>query len=189
MTRRTQRDWLQAGIEIITAEGRDGLKLEALCGHLGVTRGSFYHHFRDLADYRSQLLEFYRRECTLQIIEVVDREAATPRLRLERLLALIVELSSAPEQNPEPAIRAWALQDAEVRDAQKAIDARRVEYVEQLLAQMGAEPARARLLSEFLYALLVGCEQMHPPVHGGRLRAVFDEFLTLIGHSLDLEAP
>lgn len=186
MIRRTQRDWLLSGMEIITAEGRDGLKLEALCSRMGVTRGSFYHHFRDLADYRSQLLEFYRREGTLQIIEVVDQEP-TPRRRLERLLALIVELSSA-EWNAEPAIRAWALRDPEVRDVQKAIDARRVEYVEELLARMGAEPARARLLSEFLYALLVGCEQMHPPVHGGRLRAVFDEFLRLIDHSLDPEA-
>ena len=188
MTRRTQRDWLLAGLEIVTAEGRDGLKLEALCSRLGVTRGSFYHHFRDLADYRTQLLEFYRREGTLQIIEVVDREAA-PRQRLERLLALIVELWSAPEQDPSPAIRAWALQDAEVRGVQEEIDVQRVQYVERLLSQMGAEPARARLLSEFLYALLVGCEQMHPPVDGGRLRAVFDEYLRLIYHSLNPEVP
>ncbi len=183
MTRRTQRDWLLAGFEIVTAEGRDGLKLEALCSRMGVTRGSFYHHFRDLADYRTQLLELYRREGTLRIIEVVDQEA-TPRGRLERLLGMIVDLSSE-DWNAEPAIRAWALQDAEVRDVQKAIDARRVEYVEQLLAQMGAEPARARLLSEFLYALLIGCEQMHPPVYGARLRAVFDEFLSMIDRSLD----
>lgn len=188
MTRSTAREWLQAGIEMVTAEGRGALKLEALCTRLGRTRGSFYHHFRDLAEYRARLLDFYRREGTLQIIEIVDRES-TPRARLERLLGLIVELSSAPERNPEPAIRAWALQDGEVRAAQEAIDGRRMEYVAQLLAGMGAGPDRARLLSELLYALLVGCEQMQPPVPAARLRALFDEYLRLVDHHLHPEVP
>jgi AcrR family transcriptional regulator len=188
MARRTRRDWLFAGFEILGSQGRDGLKLEALCERLAVTRGSFYHHFRDFADYRAQLLEMYRQEGTLRIIEMVEQEA-TPRAKLARLLELIVELTGARFENPEPAIRAWALQDGEVQVVQRAIDERRTAYVMALLEAMGAPPERARLLADYLYALLVGCEQMQPPVQGQRLRSMFDEYLRLIDNHLHPEEP
>jgi AcrR family transcriptional regulator len=187
MGRRTRRDWLMAGLEVVTAEGRDGLKVEALCARMELTKGSFYHHFRDLAEYKSGLLELYRQEGTLQIIEIVER-AATPRARLERLLEVVVEYSRAAERNAEMAIRAWALQDDEVRGVQREVDARRVEYVAQLIEQIGAAPPRARLLAELVYATLIGSEQMQPPISGDRLRALFEEHLRLVDHHLNPEA-
>jgi AcrR family transcriptional regulator len=188
MTRRNRDDWLLAGVAILARHGRDGLKLEALCERLGVTRGSFYHHFDDLGDYRRQLLEHYRQEGTHRLIEIADREP-TARARLERLLETIVEFTDIPQKNPEPAIRAWALQDAEVRAVQGTIDEHRLEYVAALLRELQVPPARARLLSEYLYALLIGCEQLQPAVAGERLRELFDLYLKMLDHTHSPEKP
>jgi AcrR family transcriptional regulator len=186
--RRTQRDWLQAGIELLAGEGRHALKVDRLSRRLGVTKGSFYHHFRDLAEYRTQLLAFYREAGTLRIIDAVDREPG-PRARLERLLEIVVEFAAAPEKDAETALRAWALDDAEVAAVQRDVDGRRIDYVAGLLREQGAEPARARVLAELLYALIVGAEQMQPPADGVRMRAWTDEYLRLIDHHLNPEAP
>jgi AcrR family transcriptional regulator len=37
-------DWIQAGYAILAAEGMNALKIDRLCGQLGVTKRSFYWH-------------------------------------------------------------------------------------------------------------------------------------------------
>src|SRR5258708_7461683 len=46
-------DWIQAGFAILAEEGIKALKIDRLCRRLGVTKGSFYWHFTDIARYRA----------------------------------------------------------------------------------------------------------------------------------------
>ena len=46
-------DWIQAGYAILAEEGIKALKIDRLCQCLGVTKGSFYWHFTDMAGYRA----------------------------------------------------------------------------------------------------------------------------------------
>ena len=50
-------DWIQAGYAILAEEGIKALKIDRLCSRLGVTKGSFYWHFTDIASYRAALVE------------------------------------------------------------------------------------------------------------------------------------
>jgi hypothetical protein len=50
-------DWIQAGYAILAAEGMKALKIDRLCGQLGVTMGSFYWHFDGMPSYRTALVE------------------------------------------------------------------------------------------------------------------------------------
>ncbi|MEV0105289.1 helix-turn-helix domain-containing protein [Nocardia sp. NPDC050799] len=43
----TVDDWLQAGYTVLAEEGFRALELDEICRRLGVTKGSFYHHFSD----------------------------------------------------------------------------------------------------------------------------------------------
>src|SRR5688572_30336195 len=49
--RLTVDDWVAAGLEIMAEDGVGGVKIHRLCERLGVTKGSFYWHFRDLDEY------------------------------------------------------------------------------------------------------------------------------------------
>jgi AcrR family transcriptional regulator len=54
-------DWLQAGYTVLAEQGVRALKVERLCQHLGVTRGSFYWHFENMDGYRAALVESWIR--------------------------------------------------------------------------------------------------------------------------------
>ncbi len=79
--------------------------------------------------------------------------------------------------NPELVIRAWARQDEQVRQVQERIDQQRLAYVHTLLRQILGDTPQAESNSRLLYALVVGSEQMQPPIRGPALQAVFDEYL------------
>ncbi len=179
MSRKTKRDWLMAGTELLATDGANGLTIEALCYHLGLTKGSFYHHFGGYEDFKASLLAFYEEEGTLDIISRLA-DAPTPEAKLHRLIEMVVAASTQFVTYPEVAIRAWALQDEAVRVVQMRVDGRRLAYVESLLLEITGEPATARRSAHLMYAILVGAEQMQPPVVGADLQALFDEYLRLL---------
>ncbi len=50
-------DWIQAGFALLADGGPNALRVDRLCEQLGVTKGSFYWHFADIAAYRTVLVE------------------------------------------------------------------------------------------------------------------------------------
>ncbi|HYF62170.1 MAG TPA: TetR/AcrR family transcriptional regulator [Herpetosiphonaceae bacterium] len=172
--RKTKRDWLMAGLEILLQAGAPALTIDRLTGALGMTKGSFYHHFKGFADYKRALLELYEDEGTADIIEQTDRQEG-PGARLVFLYRLIAQ---AP-LDLEAAIRAWSLHDSEVAEVQTRVDARRIEYVRALYAGLGAGPDQALLLARHAYAILIGSGHIQPRLEPAVVGQLFDELLEL----------
>ncbi len=167
-----------AGAQLLGQTGPQGLTIEALCQQLNVTKGSFYHHFAGYEDFEASLLNFYEQEGTLQIIDQLA-DIPTPQGKLRGLIDIIVATSTQFIAYPEIAIRAWALQDEKVREVQKRVDQRRLSYVQALCQEITGDVRQAQIMSQMLYAILIGSEQMQPPLHGAALRTLFDEYLRL----------
>ena len=75
MTDRLDReDWINQGLRTLAEEGANALKVGPMAGRLGVSRGSFYWHFRDIGDFQAQLLRRWQERSTDQVIR--DLEAA-----------------------------------------------------------------------------------------------------------------
>ena len=49
----TREDWIVAAVGALRRGGVDGVRIDVIAHELGVSRGSFYWHFRD----RGELLE------------------------------------------------------------------------------------------------------------------------------------
>src|SRR5262245_64236468 len=62
--RLTKPDWIRHGFSVLAAEGAGALKVGPMADGLKVSRGSFYWHFRDIADFRAQLLQAWQEEAT-----------------------------------------------------------------------------------------------------------------------------
>lgn len=60
----TESDWVHAATEILVQENVRGIKIDKLCAKLGVTKGSFYWHFRQRSDILTALLKDWRRRAT-----------------------------------------------------------------------------------------------------------------------------
>jgi AcrR family transcriptional regulator len=175
MARKTRRDWFMAGVLVLAEQGAAALTIEALLQRLAVTKGSFYHHFEHWQAYKTALLEFIEQAGTQQIIERVEAQATTPRAKLNALIAIID--SDAPRL--EVGLRAWALQDAQVREFQARIDQQRLQYVENLCLALPVPPDQARVMTHLLYVILIGSEQTIPPIVGADLRRLFAEYQRL----------
>ena len=164
-------DWLAVAFEILAREGAGALTVERLTTALGVTKGSFYHHFESCEDLKLRLLGYWEQRLTADVI--AETETALPPT--DPLDALVDALTKR-SPDAEKAIRAWALQDTEVRNHLERVDALRLE---QALAWFGQDMAAAdaRTAARTLQALLVGCYSIVPPVAGDELRQVMNEFL------------
>jgi CubicO group peptidase (beta-lactamase class C family)/AcrR family transcriptional regulator len=109
-----KEDWLRAARLALLHHGAERVRVEPLARSLGVTKGSFYWHFRDRRDLLEQLLVEWERETDLLTNALGDADP------LGRLPAIIEELNRrnlASERGDSPsdaAIFAWAATDSRV---------------------------------------------------------------------------
>lgn len=155
--------WLAAAWEALARGGVEAVRVEPLATHLGVTKGSFYWHFRDRAALLDALLEDWERHATQGVIDRVDASSAAPRARLSELLRVTTGAPEAPDA--EHAIRAWGAQDPAARARLARVDERRERYVEDLLVSAGITRSKARHRARALYLTLIG--EYARVAHGG----------------------
>lgn len=148
--RLTKADWVRHGLLTLARHGPGGLKVGPMATALKVSRGSFYWHFKDIADFRAQLLKGWREVATDQVIQDLDGAAAPDRLKRLMRAAFAMKLTL------ERAVRAWAAEDREVAAAVAAVDARRVGHIAVLLASSGVDAERALQRATFLYWAFLG---------------------------------
>jgi len=167
------RDWLDQGLETLVKSGFTALKAEPLAKAMGVSRGSFYWHFADLGAFHAGVLKRWREIAAEQII--ADVEAASD----EPLKALLRRTFGA-RLDLERAVRNWAAFDAAAQGAVRAIDRRRLDYIEGLLEKRALPPATAQARAQILYWAFLGFALSGAPVPAARLQALLDEVLTMV---------
>ncbi len=151
--RLSAEDWILAGFRTLASVGTDGLKAEPLARELGTTKGSFYWHFKDVADFHTRMLAFWQDQATHAITDAMDK-ISDPVERLNTLGTLAVSADGVyGGDSAEPAIRTWAQgQDWVARIVQK-IDALRMAYIADILSELGlTNPDFARII----YAAYIG---------------------------------
>jgi len=178
MARKTKKDWYIASINILIEKGSGGLTIDALTTQLGVTKGSFYHHFGSYQQFKIDLLTFFEEEGTLGIITQTE-QADTPQEKLRRLMDIIVAETARYPAKMEVALRAWGLQDSEVGGLIARVDQQRIGYVQALCAEIVGDDEQGLLMAEMMYTILIGSEHTMPALSPTRLRPFFDEFLRL----------
>ena len=150
MSRRLSRAaWLRHGLLTLAGTGHSGLTVGAMATGLGVSRGSFYWHFRDIADFRTQLLAAWQDATTDQVIRDLDT-------RTSGGLKLLLQRTMRPGRSLERAVRAWAGEDPEAAAAIAGVDARRLARVQALLTDAGVPTDRAAPRAAFLYWAYLG---------------------------------
>ena len=164
--------WLHEGLTVLAELGAPALRIDRLAERLAMTKGSFYHHFDGLAGYKSELLAYFGELSTMRYIEAVESEPnLDPRQKLNRLMTLV--LQSPDDEGPlEVAFRAWAQQDRDVHEAQRRIDATRIDYLRDLCRGLGLPPRRALDMARASCtrcssAPATSCRRSNPPTSAG----------------------
>ena len=147
-----RQSWLDAGLARLASHGHEGLRVMAVAEQLGVTKGSFYWHFRDHPEYLAALLAEWERSHTQQIVEHVESAGGSTAAKLRQLLA--VTLAADPRSTQ--AIRAWGHVDATAASAVRRVDKKRLAYLAGLLKALGWAPDQAATLASWSYGALIG---------------------------------
>jgi len=148
-------------LEALRKGGVAAVRVERLAGGVGVTKGSFYHHFRDRGALLEALLDYWSREMTDAEFERIQtlRGGLTARL-----LALAEDVLEKGMGRYDPAIRAWARHDRKVAAAVAQVDRRRVKALAGFFEEGGFGAAEARIRARTFYTFLLGEPQVRAPV-------------------------
>lgn len=134
-TRLQKSDWLSLALEVLSKEGDALLRITPLCAKLGVTKGSFYAHFQNRADFVSQCVDYWAEELTQRVIATLDQFKDKPgRVRLLALMRMLRQERYARFDVP---IRAWATHDKSVTKGIKRADKLRYDFVRQIFHDIG----------------------------------------------------
>jgi AcrR family transcriptional regulator len=168
--RLTKSDWIRHGLRTLTNDGANALKVGPMSEKLKVSRGSFYWHFRDIADFRSQLLRSWQERTTDQVIQELEAENAEPD-RLKHLM----KRAFIGKRGLDRAVRSWAAEDGDVAKIVASVDAKRVDYIAKLLVGAGVESQRAFHRAAFLYWAYLGQAVVMDPRHASIAASAMDD--------------
>jgi AcrR family transcriptional regulator len=161
---RTQLDpdrWVEAAIDVLAREGIAGLRVELLAKQCGVTKGSFYWHFKDRQALLDGVLAFWK-EGRIRDIERIT--VVTPGKERDQL-HYAIEIYGASRNRKgmaiELAVRDWARHDPLAAAVVESVDLYRLECTRQLFVATGMSDADAKSRSLLLYACVFGLSLMH----------------------------
>ena len=152
--------WIQGALGVVAADGMDGLRVETLAKKLGVTKGSFYWHFKDRRDLLDAVLTTWKDG---RIRDIRKQTSAQPGEELAALHHTIDVYSAAKNRKGiaiEAAIRMWARQDPPTAVVVEEVDATRLDCTRQLFVALGLPEGEAKARSVLLYAYVFGFSMM-----------------------------
>lgn len=161
---RTQLDperWVETAIDVLAREGVSGLRVEVLAKRCGVTKGSFYWHFKDRQALLDAVLERWKAG---RIIDIEKTTSVTPGNEREQLHYAIEVYGASRNRKGmsiELAVRDWARHDVRAAAVVESVDLYRLECTRKLFVAAGMSDAEAKSRSLLLYACVFGLSLMH----------------------------
>ncbi len=161
-TRLSREHWIKAALGALTEAGVAAVAVEPMAARLGVTKGSFYWHFKTRDELLAAALDEWQRERTDELIERLET-IADPRERLAEWArhafradkALLVALHAAADHPI-------------VAPVLRRVTDRRIEYLADLFREAGVPRSAARRRARLLYAADLGLFQIAQVLPGER---------------------
>ena len=167
-SRRTRRDFFDVAFELLERSGFPALTASALCERLGVSRGSFYHHFESFESFVTALLADWEARYSRDLI--TRAETVTD---LDRRLSYYVELATELPHGAEAAMRAWGSVEPAVAAAQRRVDQLRFDSLAGLLRSHGVPGAEAEIYATIALNTLIGLQMTQRPIDSRRLADLY----------------
>lgn len=161
---RTQLDrqnWIETATDLLTKEGISGLRVEVIAKHCGVTKGSFYWHFRDRQDLLDAVLEHWRQGRIADIEKTTTVAPGQEQAQLHYAIELYGANRNRKGMAIELAVRDWARHDNKAAEVVEEVDLYRLECTRRLFVASGMSDAEAKSRSLLLYACVFGLSLMH----------------------------
>jgi AcrR family transcriptional regulator len=145
-------DWVRAGLSALSEAGVEEVRIERLAQRLGITKGSFYWHFKRRDDLLVSIIEEWERIQTSAVIEAVETTGGTPQAKLRNLSVLVAGF----DVKLEAAMRRWAASDSRARLSVQRIDRSRLEHIQSIISSAGIPDSEAKPRARLIYFAFIG---------------------------------
>ena len=150
--RQSKKSWLDAALKALASGGIDKVRVESLAKNLGVTKGSFYWHFKDREQFLDELLNFWAEQSTQTVI-------ANPNYPTDskaRIRAVAEDIVRHDLGKMDPHIRSWTQYDKRRAKVVAKIDKVRFEFLRDLFLAVGFSMIGSDLRAQSLYRYVLG---------------------------------
>ena len=147
-------DWLLKALEIFVAEGIDAVRITRLAEDLGVTRGSFYWHFKNREDLIAALVSYWKDKNTAAITQSVNRAESLA----EGIFNFFETCIDAAQFDPrlDLALREWARRSEDVRNLVDREDQARIDALRDFYQRFDYASSDALIRARVLYFSQIG---------------------------------
>lgn len=155
----TRDDWLDAAAGEVASGGFGSLRVMTLAKRLGVTRGSFYWHFRDHEDLVTSFLNRWRDRRFVEL-EYLRSRGSDPEQELHQVLRLLLTDASRNVRRlqVELAVRDFARRNDYAAALVEEVDQARVEQNMRLFRNLGGDDREVEDLAMLMYVATVGSQ-------------------------------
>ena len=151
-------DWERGALEMMAEEGVGALAVEALARRLGVTKGSFYWHFKNREALLQAALNRWEADDDGELQQHIGAAGDPPR---QRLGALFRWVSGEAQAHRIYAALLQALDHPLVQPTMTRVSRRRMDFLETAFREAGLAPDAARHRARLTYAAYVGFLQLN----------------------------
>lgn len=160
----SKQRWIDEGMKVLAEEGIAAVRIDRIAAGVGLSKGSFFHHFANAAAYRSAILEEWKTRASGQLR---DAPSANDLVELAGRIDHLLDIRL------DAAVRAWASHDAEAAAAVQDVDRVRLRALEGAWRGIVADPQRARTAALLPHLLVIGATIARPTIDEHELREVF----------------
>ncbi len=148
----TRDDWISGAWDMLGENGLDGVRVEPLARRLGVTKGSFYWHFKDRQQLMDALLDRWFSIWDDQMLPDME-EAANPA---DRIWALFESVVGRVTRGQTVSLRMMSHSDADVARRIEERDAQRLSSLTSELVEIGFAADEARVRGQVYQTIMTG---------------------------------
>ena len=156
MTIVSRQEWIQAGLNQLREFGCQAISGEKLARRLDVTRGSFYHHFKNMDEFVERMMDEWEELYTLEQLQ--KAHSIDPQHEMTRLL----EVAWNTDVDLEVAVRQWGFSNPIVRKRVEKIERLRLDHLCNLYGVLVNDAAKGRQLGTIAYYGLLGVMHASP---------------------------
>ena len=131
--RLSKEAWLEKSLKILSQEGEKKLTIDHLVKEMGVTKGSFYWHFKNRSEYINCLVDYWAVIHTENLTQAVSSISAPE----DQLLKLMQILTESDHSRHDISIMNWGLHEPIARAKMQEMFNFRLYFVRSLFEKMG----------------------------------------------------
>lgn len=151
----TAETWIDTARQTLIEEGLGGVKIDRLANRLGVTRGGFYHNFKDRDELLDQLIAHWEAECRFLPADQPGSRLADAIEWFDRAIARLIE-ADGYDHRFDLAVREWARSDQRAAWAVERADRERLQTLTKFFETLGYDEQKAPVRARVFYYHQIG---------------------------------